>query len=760
MAATARGARSLGGIIGAAAAFELPRLGALLQSALAIEAEERRFFLWIPVAAGSGVLLYLAADREPVLWLPLLFGLGAAMLAVATRHSRFGFALAVGALALAAGFLSAELRSRRVAGPVVTRIRIVKLEGFVEEVDPRPQGARFILDVVSGGDLAPGQRPRRVRLTTRRSADLTAGQFVGLTARLLPPSHAALPHGYDFARDAFFMGIGAVGSALGRIEVRAPPAPPELSERMAMALDRARNALAARVDAVVGGGDAGAVAAAMVTGKRDLLSQDGRDIIRQAGIFHIITIAGVQMTLVAGLLFGTLRRLLALSPGLALRHPIKKWAAGIAILGAVAYDVGTGSRIGTERALFMTLIMFGAILFDRRALTMRNLALAALCVIAFEPEAIAGASFQLSFAAVAALIAVQEARQRRRLLPDDPFAPKRAEPVFAGWTRRFMLIVDKIVGLFIATLCATAATASFMAASFHELSPYVFIGNPLTLSIIELFAVPAALIGTLLYPLGLDAPVWLWLGFGIRFVLWAARELGAMPGSTIYLRDFAPWTLPCLSLALLSLVIWRTLVLRLTALPWLLLGLMGALSGPSYDLLVAPEGETAALRGPDGRLGLIGKANGFIAEQWLRADGDGRNVVRNGPLAADVAGSRCDKLGCVATFAGAAPGETPPKISVVEDAAAFEEDCRRADIIVTPLFAPASCGAELIIDRGSLQTTGALGFVRINGALIPTATRAVGEDRPWSPAPPRRWRPRPTSGGEEDRTEQGRDAKP
>ena len=67
------------------------------------------------------------------------------------------------------------------------------------------------------------------------------------------------------------------------------------------------------------GGDEGAIAAAMVTGKRDFLSNDAKDLIREAGIFHIITISGVQMTLVAGIFFLVARRLLALSPTLALQ---------------------------------------------------------------------------------------------------------------------------------------------------------------------------------------------------------------------------------------------------------------------------------------------------------------------------------------------------------------------------------------------------------------------------------------------------------
>ena len=151
----------------------------------------------------------------------------------------------------------------------------------------------------------------------------------------------------------------------------------------------------------------------MVTGKRDFLSNDAKDLIREAGIFHIITISGVQMTLVAGIFFVVARRLLALSPTLALNYPIKKWAAVVAMAGSLLYDIATGSRVGTERALVMTLIVLGAVILDRRALTMRNLAFAVIAVVAIEPEAILGVSFQLSFAAVAALVAVMEARLAR-----------------------------------------------------------------------------------------------------------------------------------------------------------------------------------------------------------------------------------------------------------------------------------------------------------------------------------------------------------
>src|SRR5579872_462777 len=370
---------------GPVAAATRPALHALYTSAFAREVEERRLSLWVAVAAIAGVALYFAADREPILWLSGLIAGAFCGFALATRGRPIAFAAMVGLAALSGGFFSAGWRTARVATPMLDHIRVVKLKGYIEELDLRRVGARLILRIEDAGDMPAAIAPRRVRVTMRKAPDAAAGDYVALTARLLPPTHAVLPGGYDFARDAFFAGVGAVGSTFGAVVKIAPPrdAPPAL--RFHAAIDRMRNALALRVNAIIGG-DEGAIAAAMVTGKRDFLSDDAKDLIREAGIFHIITISGLQMTLVAGIFFVVTRRLLALSPTLALQYPIKKWAAAIAMAGSLLYDIATGSRVGTERALIMTLIVLGAVIMDRRALSMRNLALAVLAIIALEPE--------------------------------------------------------------------------------------------------------------------------------------------------------------------------------------------------------------------------------------------------------------------------------------------------------------------------------------------------------------------------------------
>ena len=160
----------------------------------------------------GGVALNLAADREPVMWLPALMIAVSGVLAWVCRARPLALGLSLAIAALFGGFLSMSLRTARVAAPVLDRIRIVSLQGFVEEVDLRSVGARMVIGVVSADGMPQEKVPRRVRVTTRNTPDVAAGDYIQLKARLLPPSRAALPGGYDFARDAFFAGVGAVGS--------------------------------------------------------------------------------------------------------------------------------------------------------------------------------------------------------------------------------------------------------------------------------------------------------------------------------------------------------------------------------------------------------------------------------------------------------------------------------------------------------------------------------------------------------------------
>ncbi|WP_414471132.1 ComEC/Rec2 family competence protein [Microvirga sp. M2] len=682
-----------------------------LRQCLAHEIAQRRLFPWLAVCFGLGVVLFFQAEA-PSLWAPL----GAFALSVASaiwlRERLLALALSVGLAAVFAGFSAGIVRTAGVAAPVLTRMTIAPVSGFVEAVEDRDHGQRVLLRVVSLQGMSDAGRPQRVRVSVRRSDTLSPGQFVSGHARLLPPPQPVRPGGYDFARDAYYKGIGAVGSFTGRVRQAEPPYAPDWSLWLAARVDAGRNALTHRIASTIGGA-AGGVGAALVTGKRGLIGEPTNDVLRAAGIYHIVSISGLHMVLAAGTFFWIVRALLALGPGLALRWPVKKIAAVAAMIGATAYCVFSGSDVATERSLIMTLVMFGAVLADRPALSMRNLSIAAIVVLAREPEALLGPSFQMSFGAVAAMMTLVPLLQRERAESRPATLIDRG----LSWAGRSAL------SLVTTTLVATFATAPFSAYHFQSLNPYGLIGNALALPLVSLVVMPAAVLGVLAYPFGLDGPVWTVMGFAVAQVIDVSAWVGAFSGSTL--------VVPALGIGGLTLLSAGLLVLTIPAsnLRWLALvpvgaGLAFAATPPRYDIYVDRDGSGAAIRDPGGRLTLVGKPSGFVAGQWLRADGDRRSAEDASLKAA----ARCDRLGCVV--------ETSAHRSVafVQEAAAFEEDCRRAAIVVTRLDAPDQCRAAVVIDRRVLAERGATAIRLESDAAGIHSVKKGREVRPWAAA--------------------------
>ncbi|HEX8167281.1 MAG TPA: ComEC/Rec2 family competence protein [Beijerinckiaceae bacterium] len=702
------------------------------RACLAEELEQRRLFPWLAVAFGAGVLLYFAAEGRPALWAPLAGAAVAAGAAVLVRARPFGLAVALGLCAAFCGFAAGAWREWRVEAPVIGRVTVGPVVGFVETLEERARGGRLVIRPSELAGLPAERRPLRVRATVRDLQGVKPGDFVAAQARLLPLPEAARPGGYDFARDAYFNGIGAVGSLSGRIEVKAPPAPPPLDLTAAATIDRARNALTRRIaDAI--GGQAGAVAAALVTGKRGLITEETNQVLRGAGIYHIVSISGLHMVLAAGTFFWLARALLALSAFAALRWPIKKIAAVVAMAGAVAYCVFSGSEVATERSLIMILVMLGAILIDRPALSLRNLALSALIVLAREPETLLGPSFQMSYAAVAALIAAAEWERGRGVEEPEGRAARAAR-----W------LVRAALGILFTTVVATVATAPFGAYHFQNLQSFGLIGNALALPLVSLVVMPCAVFGVVAYPFGLDRIAWETMGIAVQKVLEVSAWVNGLSGSTVTVPAFGAAALGLLSVALLVATLMASPLRRLAAAP-AALGLWLAATPQRFDVYVDRAGIGAAVRGTDGRLVLVGRSSAFTAEQWLKADGDAR---RAGDPALR-AGLRCDPLGCVAEAMG---GRI---VALVQDRRAFEEDCARAAIVVTRLFAPPSCAAAVVIDGAFLRGHGATAIRFTGGAghvghAVATA-RTPDETRPWrgaaareARAPPR---PRPQAGG-------------
>lgn len=679
------------------------------------EVAQRQLFPWLAVAFGAGVLIaFTATQGRPSLAAPLVVAGLTAFAAVVARSSPGLRIVALAICAVALGFAAAVYRVDSVTGPILGRTMVAPLTATVQTLDEREDGVRLILHVTSFGDLAEQLRPHRVRVSHRGNPVPKPGDTIVATARLLPPPEAARPGGYDFARDAYFRGIGAVGSLVGRVQIRPPGVELPLRLRLLAAIDSARNALTRRI-AEANGGQAGAVAAALVTGKRGLIAPETNEILRSAGIYHVVSISGLHMVLASGVIFWLVRAILALVPNLALSFPIKKISAGIAMVGVTAYCAFSGWDIAAERSLIMTLVMLGAILVDRPALSMRNLAIAAMIALSREPEALLGPSFQMSFGAVAGLIACAPLLERR-LFTNDQHGPLG---------RAISLVVTATLATLATTLVAQIATAPFSTYHFQSVQPFGLIGNALTLPLVSLAVMPAAVVGMLAYPFALDQPVWWLMGQAVRGMLAISSWIADLGQSTVLVPAFSSSALALLSIALL------VATLPVSKLRWLALmpGGIGAVLAATpirQDIFVDREGKGAVVRGLDGHLAILGRPSHFVLEQWLKADGDHR---KPGDLVAQGV-QRCDNVGCTVR---SVDGRW---VALSLDRRAEVEDCTRADIVVSPLGLTPHCATKLKIDRWFLSAHGAVA-IRLGRSQIGqieatiTTVRHPGQPRFW-----------------------------
>lgn len=674
------------------ARLHAPWLAALFREgwlARAVEAEReaRRPFLFLPVGLIGGVLLFFAADREPSLWAPLALcaAAGSAAWFAYRRHLAGLTVFALLLACVAAGFSAAAVKARWVAAPVLERAQGLKGTGVILQIDRRGPGARMLLGVETLQGRGPERTPHLIRVTSRTPLSLEAGTRIDFSAYLLPPPQPSRPGGYDFARDAWFSGIGAVGSLQGKPLVAKDQVLTHWQWRALAAIDRARNDVTQRIVAAIGG-QAGEVAAALITGKRGGITEETNDVLRAAGIYHVVSISGLHMVLAAGMVFFLIRGLFALSPAALLTLPVKSIAAVAAILAAFAYDVFAGSEIATERSLVMTIIVFGAVLAHRRAISMRNLALAAILLVLMEPETVVGPSFQMSFCAVMGLVALYEKAgvthgAQEGAAIGQAEIPARETPPQSLFGRAFDWATKHAKGLILTTLIAELTTAPFGLYHFQQIQPLGLLGNALVLPLISAVVMPAALLGMIALPFGLDAPVWWLMGWGVDLMLVLARWVAAIPFSVVAVPAPAGWAILIAVFGLVWAALWQS-VIRYAGIPFIVLGFALAWTGPRADLYAASDGKAVAIRGADGRLALVGPSPGrFGLEQWLRADGDTRRPDDPSLKAQQV----CDKVGCILVDSTGYP------VSFIKQASAFEEDCGRASLIVTPLRAPKSC---------------------------------------------------------------------
>jgi competence protein ComEC len=667
--------------------------------------ERHRWPLWLPVALGAGIALYFAAPTEPPVWA----GWGAAVLFAAfagfsiRRDGLWRRAALALLAALSLGFAVAKLREAAMAAPVLERPAITHLTGRVVALDWGRNGLRAVIDQVRSGGLP--DPPVRIRVLIRKGADtVQVGAGIGLTAQLMPPPGPPAPGDSDFARAAYFARIGATGFAFGAPQMTPLARAPYPWERLAGLVETLRVRLTLRIRAALPGSE-GAVASAIITGERGGIDPEDEAALRDAGLAHVLAIAGLHMALVGAGLFWLVRAVLAAVPALALAYPIKKWAAVAALLGAGFYIVISGASSSAMRAFVMLAMMLVAILLDRPALSMRSLGLAACILLLARPEAITEPGFQMSFAAVSALIAVAEWEAgRERLFP-------------RGWLYRHVRAIA------MTSLVASLATLPFAVFYFGRATHYAVLGNLLAMPVMGLLVMPMAALSVAAMPLGLEHGPLKAMGWGIDIMLALGRFVSGLPGAVTLTPAFPLVALVLIALGGLWLVIWRRGWRWLGLLP-MLTGLVLAVLAPRADILVASDARTVALRGEDGLLHFpVPPKDRFAASRWLVRDGDRRDWR----AAVGLANTRCDALGCVTI-------QKDFTIAISKRPEALDEDCTKADILISAAPVTSCAGPRLVLGAREIAAGG--GYAVSLSPLRAESVNATRGARPWVGASP------------------------
>lgn len=707
-----RAAVPAGGYVPVSASTWRPFVETLRQWARA-EAGAGRLLPWVPVAFGTGIAFYFAAEHEPVLAVAAIVAIALGLLAVLLRRRRV-FAALVLLAAVAAGFATATWKTARIAHAVLARPMFsVALTGFVETRDIREKTDRFVLRVVSMESPRDNTRLERVRLSVKKGTAPEVGSFVELKARLMPPLGPQRPGSYDFGRDLYFQGIGASGFVMGAVKTREPPAAGGFALRYAAFMQGLRDAIDARIRTTLDG-DQRAIATALLTGRRDAITTPVNDAMFISGLGHVLSISGYHMAVVAGVVFFTVRALLALFPALTAAHPIKKWAAAAALVAAAFYLLLSGAEVATQRSFFMTAVVLIAVIVDRRAITFRTLAVATLIVLAIAPEALVHPSFQMSFAATLGLVALVQIGLPNLLASPDHSVTARV----ALWGGRELMV------LMLASLVAGLATTPYAAFHFHRVTPYGLLANLAAMPVVSAVVMPAGLLGLAAMPFGFDGVFWAIMGFGIDWMILVTQWVAALPGAVGRMAAFGtgPMILASAGIILLGLLRtplrWSGAVLLVVASAW-------AVRVPQPDVLVSADGRNVAVRGGDGRLHLMHSAkDAFLVKEWLAADADARTATD----ASLGEGVSCDASGCVSQGPGGF-------VALAMRPEALADDCERAVLIVTARPAPQGCAAA-VVDGDRLRRHGALVLRRTKDGFAIDAVRPGGVDRPWSPAVP------------------------
>ena len=676
------------------------------------------------MALGCGAAVYFVLPREPTAWLAwvLLALVGGLAVLRARWNGRRAVAIGLALLAFAiAGFAAAKLRTERVRAPVAPMgLPVTTIDAFVVDIaSPGQGGQRLLLAPIRVQGLSPAETPIRIRVTLKADTELPSpGTTIRVRGMINPPPPPASPGAYDFARDAFFDSVGGVGFALAPPSSIRPDVDPPWRLKVQMRINAARWALTRQIVDELGP-EEGGLAAAMVTGHDAFVPREEVDALRAAGLAHIISISGLHMAIVGGFTFAAIRLLVAAWPWAALRVSGKKVAAFAGLSVVLTYLVLSGAPNPAERSAITAAAAFGAMLFDRRAISLHTLAVSAIVILALQPEAVTEPGFQMSFAATTALVALAEAW------------PRPMREIDVPWPIRLMQGFGTV---FLASLAASfvagLATGPFALQHFNRISTFGLATNLLVEPISSFLMMPALAIGAVLAPLGLGHWPLEAAGFAISLMNLIAAAAAGLPHAQLIIASAPAWTLPAAFLGILWLCLWRG-PLRWLGLPFAL-AVSLAPRPPSPDLWVSADASALAVREDKQAVLYRTDVKLFAAQVWARRRGLEQPAD---PLAARNEHYDCDRWSCAprANIDG-------PRVAAIWTHRTSTIDkklpvfCTWAEVIIVRGDTdPSACPKALVLSARDFAHGGSAEFYRQpDGRWRVVWAQPLRGDRPWT----------------------------
>jgi competence protein ComEC len=685
-----------------------------------------RWILWLPVAMIAGSALWLLAPTDPPAWAAAGACLGGALVAFAVLHwlkegrawivgtGLAAFAALICAMGLGAG--AAQFRTWSVAQPVLPVSDAPRsVEGWVVSNDASDNGPRLRLltHAVEGAEHIP----RYIRVAVPDAGLLTPGRGARCYGVLGAPAGPLAPGAYDFARRAYFERLGATGFSFGRCRPIALAPPASWLDRQRLTLAAMRSDLTAAIVAAAPG-RGGAIAAALVTGDRSTIDQVTNEALRDSGLGHLLSVSGIHMGVVGGLVFAMVLWTLSLVPPIALRVPVKKIAALTALIVLAAYLVVSGSSVPAIRSFIMACVAFGAILLDRPAISMRGLALAAFVVVLIFPESVLEPGFQMSFAATMALVTLFEMMKRA---PHEPALPTPGPLIGA-----LQASIRGIGGVLLISAVAGLATDPFAIYHFQRFSLYSLPANLITAPIMSFLVAPMAAAAAILAPFG-------WSELPLQAMA-SALDLVAAVGETFGMRPEAVRALPRPSDGAFALCVF--------AIVWACLwrGALRWVAAPVFAfsiVLYVTEPRPAAAFDSDLRAIFVKAPNG----SWTLVSSGGRSTYARDRLGAMLGLSpaeierlappeTCSEASCAWSVGDA-------QLVLVREGAGFERACVAGALVITRVPMPetfaGACSPRAVIGPADLAEAG--------GAFIQTRNAELQVSRAWPPDIRRPWTP-------------------